>query len=440
MKYIDKFQILSPIGLQINTYLKCKECNQQFNDVGNFTRHIHKIHDYNIEEYQLKYYSEFIPRCIESGEISDWKLNGHWFGYNTFCKKYKKLKTDLNLKISTYIRKAQATEYNTKYLDFDFLMKNKKPSDILKFWNFLFADTEYWKRLSYNWYGNEWTDKAKQEYIISILNMNPIKLQSILSHKGWIQRGNESLKDWRKFIVDNKLKFNSYFSNVERQTLLSKKSHEKYNTVELQRLNSARCIEFWMNKGYTEQESHNIIKIRTITNGLDFYINKYGIEIGPTLYDKRIKDWQNTLQHNPNYKQICESRGRTLNFCVNTYGELKGKQIYSLCHWGFEVKDIIEFDKYYESYVYGKYDSNFYNSEYRESILKSQNYKCGCKDCDNTIKDDIFELHHIDFDKKNSNRNNLIFLCRNCHQKTKRHNRNYWITYYTEINKAYYNE
>jgi hypothetical protein len=37
-------------------------------------------------------------------------------------------------------------------------------------------------------------------------------------------------------------------------------------------------------------------------------------------------------------------------------------------------------------------------------------------------------VHHIDYDKKNCNPNNLITLCVTCHTKTN-HHRGYWITY-----------
>jgi 5-methylcytosine-specific restriction endonuclease McrA len=38
-------------------------------------------------------------------------------------------------------------------------------------------------------------------------------------------------------------------------------------------------------------------------------------------------------------------------------------------------------------------------------------------------------VHHIDYDKKNCNPNNLITLCRKCHTKTG-HRREYWIDFF----------
>ena len=38
-------------------------------------------------------------------------------------------------------------------------------------------------------------------------------------------------------------------------------------------------------------------------------------------------------------------------------------------------------------------------------------------------------VHHIDYDKNNSNPNNLIVLCKGCHAKTN-FNREYWGSYF----------
>ncbi|HDY68443.1 MAG TPA: hypothetical protein ENH85_11705 [Candidatus Scalindua sp.] len=41
-------------------------------------------------------------------------------------------------------------------------------------------------------------------------------------------------------------------------------------------------------------------------------------------------------------------------------------------------------------------------------------------------------VHHIDYDKKNNNPDNLITLCRSCHGKTN-HNEEYWINYFKNL-------
>jgi hypothetical protein len=55
----------------------------------------------------------------------------------------------------------------------------------------------------------------------------------------------------------------------------------------------------------------------------------------------------------------------------------------------------------------------------KRSICERDNYICQvCSQYGNTV-------HHIDYDKKNCNPNNLITLCKSCHPKTNR-NRDCW--------------
>lgn len=56
---------------------------------------------------------------------------------------------------------------------------------------------------------------------------------------------------------------------------------------------------------------------------------------------------------------------------------------------------------------------------YRRFILKEQQFKCNKCKIDNWNKKNIvLELHHIDGNKYNNQRNNLEFLCPNCHSQT----------------------
>ena len=43
-------------------------------------------------------------------------------------------------------------------------------------------------------------------------------------------------------------------------------------------------------------------------------------------------------------------------------------------------------------------------------------------------------LHHIDFNKKNDKRSNLVFLCNSCHAKTNWH-REYYLKFLREFNE-----
>lgn len=49
-------------------------------------------------------------------------------------------------------------------------------------------------------------------------------------------------------------------------------------------------------------------------------------------------------------------------------------------------------------------------------------------------KEPAIDCHHIDYNKKNCNPENLIIVCKKCHGKTN-HNRCYWINYFNNGKK-----
>lgn len=75
-----------------------------------------------------------------------------------------------------------------------------------------------------------------------------------------------------------------------------------------------------------------------------------------------------------------------------------------------------------------------WTDDLRESIRKRDNYTCQIDDC-GIHQDELkgfhkkLSIHHIDYDKENLNPNNLIALCKTCHNKTNS-NRDYWIKYF----------
>lgn len=72
-----------------------------------------------------------------------------------------------------------------------------------------------------------------------------------------------------------------------------------------------------------------------------------------------------------------------------------------------------------------------FNEDLKEVIRNRDRRKCQL--CEKTELENKKKLtvHHIDYDKKNNNPNNLIALCGSCHQKTN-FNRNYWTNYFSK--------
>lgn len=87
----------------------------------------------------------------------------------------------------------------------------------------------------------------------------------------------------------------------------------------------------------------------------------------------------------------------------------------------FQIK--IPEDFYKEVKKIEGYPEKFYDKKFRENILVEQDYKCGL--CYRDLTKMHPHLHHIDYNKKNCSKQNLIFLCPRCHGKTNSQ-RHFW--------------
>ena len=72
----------------------------------------------------------------------------------------------------------------------------------------------------------------------------------------------------------------------------------------------------------------------------------------------------------------------------------------------------------------------FKDKSFKNSIKARDNYECQNPDC--WHKDKVLHIHHIDYNKKNCDENNLITLCRSCNARANI-NREYYLTLYRDI-------
>jgi hypothetical protein len=77
-----------------------------------------------------------------------------------------------------------------------------------------------------------------------------------------------------------------------------------------------------------------------------------------------------------------------------------------------------------------------WSKKLKESIRERNNYEC--QNCGMTEKEHLviygetLHIHHIDYDKWNCKKNNLITLCCKCNSRAN-YNRDYWYAYFTYI-------
>jgi hypothetical protein len=82
--------------------------------------------------------------------------------------------------------------------------------------------------------------------------------------------------------------------------------------------------------------------------------------------------------------------------------------------------------------TFEKYPRKF-DDTLKESIRQRDNYEC--QNCSMTEEEHlivigrVLDIHHIDYDKKNCSKDNLIALCNSCNVRAN-FNRDYWIEFY----------
>ena len=67
-----------------------------------------------------------------------------------------------------------------------------------------------------------------------------------------------------------------------------------------------------------------------------------------------------------------------------------------------------------------------FNKQFKSKILSRDMFKCQIK---NKKHHKLLDIHHIDYNKKNNDEDNLIVLCKSCHMKTN-YNRDCWQDYF----------
>lgn len=117
-------------------------------------------------------------------------------------------------------------------------------------------------------------------------------------------------------------------------------------------------FEYWLNKcNGDEAEAKKLYKERQTTNGLDFYIKKYGEDSGPEKFKARIKQWQENYTKS-NFSKVSQKLFWKLedDYFGNTFFAEKGEKInnefilelkISYCKPDYiclDSKKVIEFD------------------------------------------------------------------------------------------------
>ncbi|MCK9446145.1 hypothetical protein M0Q50_04545 [bacterium] len=144
---------------------------------------------------------------------------------------------------------------------------------------------------------------------------NKIKSQRKLNIEYWINKG---------FTIDeSKIKVSEYQSENSNKRII--KHDDKKDTYEYRKKYNI-CIEYYLDKGFTEEESIELLKKRQTTFTLEKCIIKYGEEDGKMIYEKRQNDWVKKMFN----ENTCISTGRSMisdKFIEEIINEINNKEI-----------------------------------------------------------------------------------------------------------------
>jgi len=133
-------------------------------------------------------------------------------------------------------------------------------------------------------------------------------------------------------------------------------------------------------------------------------------------------------------KQICVDCGNSISKTSYYYGNKrckycaaqgKNNNFYGKTH-GINTRKKMRKLKIIHGMGYKPYSSEF-NCYLKKQIKKRDNFYCQL--CNNQKR---LEIHHIDYNKFNCKKNNLITLCKKCNMKAN-FDRDYWFVYFTYI-------
>ena len=263
---------------------------------------------------------------------------------------------------------------------------------------------------------------------------NKIKItpnHKVYTPKGWIEAKKLNKNDkillitWKDKISFNKKLYNPMFNKKTKEKI--SKTLKKYS-----KQLSLRMKKLWENN---KIKPHDISEEARKKLSYRMKINNPNFKNGISKVDNFCIDCRIKLK---NYKaKRCKSCQRT-HYLLNHSEEnsLFVKKLWSNSKFKNKMRKIrsLQMGGTGIPYENTKYGSDFIE-DLRSEIRKRDNYTC--QNCNMTEEEslivwgEVLHVHHIDYNKKNNQKCNLISLCISCHMKTN-FNRKYWKSIFQE--------
>jgi hypothetical protein len=337
------------LELRSDDVLLSKINGKKYSTFGNFIKHLTAC-GISFEEYMQLHYSQYLPLCLETGKLSDYRVQGYWNRWYPITKIHRKLLGHYKNNERAKLRVRSENLY-TKFLENSFwLEKGYTFSQTLKIIHWLIRK-KFYKKLHDSFYDDFWTETGKERYIKSILELRPLQIGTLHSLNGLRDRGNNEDDIHRLLksaMVEKKpyrysrlgLKFEGYtddheidavlaayyankptvFRDSEYQKRNNQKRQEKY-TPEEQKKFSVRCVEYWLERGYDSDTAKLKVSESQQLNTLENIQKRFNCtleeseQIQQQIYEKRKQTFEQKSEEE--LSRIYKSQdSKSFNYCL----------------------------------------------------------------------------------------------------------------------------
>jgi very-short-patch-repair endonuclease len=155
-------------------------------------------------------------------------------------------------------------------------------------------------------------------------------------------------------------------------------------------------VDYWVKKGFSKEDAIKQVSNRQKTFSLDICVEKFGEEIGLSVWEERQKKWLKTMNEKSDEEKLDINIRKiiTLKSCVNKYGQEKGTIFYNnwaklfrgvskssqqMC-WDIynkltpDIQKLCFFDSFRGEYRIGRYLIDFYIDDIKFAIEYNGDY------------------------------------------------------------------
>lgn len=181
-----------------------------------------------------------------------------------------------------------------------------------------------------------------------------------------------------------------------------------------------------LNSGFRKGHKHSVEVINKITKKLTG--RKQSVETKTKRGESLKKAWKNRLDYKGLIERTCQVCNKLFRVPHYVVDKGIGKYCSNKCNYISKNSSGKNHPNWLGGLSFEPYGIEF-NNKLKQQIRDRDKHTCQECGFNEEKLDRKLSIHHIDYNKKNNNQNNLISLCRSCHMQTN-FKREDWTNYF----------